>query len=265
MSWRACSRATTTSTWHAFSCWRSRCRCNMWERSRGKGLLSAVSWGGCSRCRRSSQSRGELTIPQSFVVPTRALTSHVSVQQLVVPFSGIAGLTYTFQFREIQSDAFLQMSEKLETHFFDVDSDSITDQPLFLNARVAPTGSLAAVPVGLNTSLDGFHGYVDSRQGGWFNWVCPGTGSWSLLLDGQCQPGQTSCMLGFEVHISGSDRSEEDGALECTGPVGECRLFTPIICSLWDRFLIPSVMSCRPAGKGLHRAPRHSCGSTHQF
>ena len=43
-----------------------------------------------------------------------------------------------------------QMSQELETHLFDVDSDSITDQPLFLNARVAPTGSLAAVPVGLH-------------------------------------------------------------------------------------------------------------------
>ncbi len=119
------------------------------------------------------------------------------------------------------------MSEELETHSLDVDSDSITDQPLFLSARVAPTGSLAAMPVGLNTSMDSFHGHVDSRHGVWFNWVCPGSGSWSLLLDGQCQPGQTACMLGFEVRISGSDRSEEDGALECSGPVGECCLLTP--------------------------------------
>ena len=156
------------------------------------------------------------------------------MRQLVVPFSGIAGHTYAFQFREIQTDAFLRMSEELETHSLDVDSDSITGQPLFLNARVAPTGSLAAMPVGFNTSMDGFHGHVDSTSGSRFNWVCPGSGSWSLLLGSQCQPGPTACMLGFELHISGSDRSEEDGALQCSGPVGECRLFTPFISSLWD-------------------------------
>ena len=140
---------------------------------------------------------------------------------MAIPFSGIAGLTYTFQFHKIQPAVFSQMSAELETHGLAVDSDSITNQPLLLNARVAPAASIASMSVGVNTSMVGFHGDVDSQAGAWFNWVCPGSGSWTLLVDGQCQAAQTACVIGFDVHISGSDRSEEEGALTCSDPVGK--------------------------------------------
>jgi hypothetical protein len=114
-----------------------------------------------------------------------------------------------------------------------------------LKIKIAGTSSLeGAVSAGLSPTqtsfvpsengVVGFQGPI-RESGEWFSWVCPGTGSWSLLVDAKCESstGDAACLSGITIHTTAVDGSE--AALDCSGPVDQpnrcARLFTSMLIS----------------------------------
>ena len=135
---------------------------------------------------------------------------------LAETFDGIAGHTYTFHLRWMESDEV----EAIQGRTPRASRDEVN-----VAVRLAAAGSLDAQEMQAQAARMFKNDQAQYMYSGALDttiqWVCPGTGSWSIMLNAKCTTrGQASCVFGVATEITSRDRSTEPGALKCSSAPG---------------------------------------------
>jgi hypothetical protein len=128
-------------------------------------------------------------------------------------FEGIAGITYTLAVRQMAS---------IETAPISGDASGTPADATKVSIRIAAAASLDARPRAVSQAgTKGTYQYAGTPDAT-IQWICPGTGSWTILLGAHCTPSaeQPSCAFGVTTAMTSRDKSVETGALTCSSPLG---------------------------------------------